>query len=129
MLGGFVRDELHTSRLRRKATKAILFALSTFLFALGIAALIARDGDKNELLWKASKTSTGQAAAIRGSIPTSYEEANGIMNFDGPHFDEKMGSPYTDGLEIGGGNYDQAPVLKICSKISFPLGTKLYILF
>ena len=72
---------------------------------LVLVVLIARNGGTNsgnELLWDASSSETGQAAAVRGSISTADAEATAIMQTNGIHFDEDMGTPYTRGIENRG---------------------------
>jgi hypothetical protein len=72
---------------------------------LVLVVLIARNSGTNsynELLWDPSSSETGQAAAVRGSISTADAEATAIMQTNGIHFDEDMGTPYTRGIENRG---------------------------
>ena len=87
---------------------ACVFALGLFLAVL--RSMNSTDTSKiRDLLWDGSSSSTGRAAAIRGSVSTADEEAKAIMQTNGMHFDEDTGVPFANHVEQRG-SFDAASV-------------------
>ena len=100
--------------------KTIFAGISVVLCVLAVIALASiNGGSRSELQWDSISSSTGQAAAIRGSVSTADAEATAIMETNGLHYDEDMGVPYTrDGVETSG-SFDQTQVLRLCMFLIF----------
>ena len=113
---GMLAAELVAPRIgQRPSHSRRLISIGVFatLGALAVLALVTTNQTPNkasELLWDATTSGTGKAAAIRGSISTADQEATAIMSTNGAHFDEDMGVPYTRGVEPKG-SFDQTAVL------------------